>query len=160
MKQCNTCGVKKPLSDFYKRTEDGRKYMALCKPCANARTRKNYRETKLSKEGHARQIFQKRKRQAKKYGIPFSIDFKYVFSLQNDVCNVFHTPLNWCEMTRHPKTDTPSLDKIVPELGYVEGNVAWVSYRANTIKNNGTLEEHIAITKYIKSALKYLKKYS
>jgi hydrogenase maturation factor HypF (carbamoyltransferase family) len=65
MKKCTKCGVRKPLSEFYPRTEDKAKAMALCKPCSNARSRKNYRQNKSSKEGHAKQIFQKRKRQAK-----------------------------------------------------------------------------------------------
>lgn len=40
------------------------------------------------------------------------------------------------------RTDaSPSLDKIVPERGYVPGNVWVISWRANRIKNNATLEE-------------------
>lgn len=35
----------------------------------------------------------------------------------------------------------PSLDKIIPSLGYVPGNVMVISYRANAIKHNATLEE-------------------
>ena len=31
---------------------------------------------------------------------------------------------------------SPSIDRIVPELGYVEGNVAWISKKANTLKLN------------------------
>lgn len=36
---------------------------------------------------------------------------------------------------------SPSLDRIIPELGYIKGNIAVISYRANTIKNNATPEE-------------------
>lgn len=36
---------------------------------------------------------------------------------------------------------SPSLDKIRPELGYVPGNVWVISQRANTLKNNASLEE-------------------
>ena len=43
------------------------------------------------------------------------------------------------------------LDKIKPELGYVEGNVAWISSRANRIKYNATKEEIIALAEWIKN---------
>lgn len=36
---------------------------------------------------------------------------------------------------------SPSLDRIIPELGYVKGNVVIISHRANRIKNNSTLED-------------------
>lgn len=38
--------------------------------------------------------------------------------------------------------DSPSLDRIKPELGYVKGNVRVISNRANHLKSNATLEEH------------------
>lgn len=36
---------------------------------------------------------------------------------------------------------SPSLDCIIPEKGYVTGNHAVISHRANTIKTNATVEE-------------------
>lgn len=46
----------------------------------------------------------------------------------------------------------PSLDRIEPSKGYVKGNVAVISMRANRIKSDGTLEELEAIVKYLKAA--------
>lgn len=40
---------------------------------------------------------------------------------------------------------SPSLDRIVPELGYIPGNVRIVSMRANRIRSNATSKELIAI---------------
>ncbi len=37
--------------------------------------------------------------------------------------------------------NAPSLDRIIPELGYVRGNVMVISNKANRLKNNGTAEE-------------------
>jgi hypothetical protein len=34
-----------------------------------------------------------------------------------------------------------SLDRIDPNKGYIEGNVCFICHRANTIKNNLTLQE-------------------
>lgn len=39
------------------------------------------------------------------------------------------------------KMSSPSLDHIEPEKGYVRGNVWVISYRANMIKNNATIDE-------------------
>lgn len=40
------------------------------------------------------------------------------------------------------RTDaSPSLDKIIPALGYTPGNVWVISWRANRIKNDATLQE-------------------
>lgn len=44
---------------------------------------------------------------------------------------------------------SPSIDRVVPELGYVRGNVEVISMRANRIKNNATLEELEAIVDYL-----------
>ncbi|MEO1077616.1 MAG: hypothetical protein AAFX41_16875 [Bacteroidota bacterium] len=37
--------------------------------------------------------------------------------------------------------NSPSLDRVVPALGYVRGNVLVISNRANRIKNNATIAE-------------------
>ena len=47
------------------------------------------------------------------------------------------------------RDNTPSLDRIVPESGYVPGNIAIMSYRANRIKNNGTADEHRRIADWM-----------
>jgi hypothetical protein len=48
-----------------------------------------------------------------------------------------------------PADNSPSLDRTVPALGYVPGNVVWMSWRANTLKSNGTLEEFAALVQYL-----------
>ncbi len=47
--------------------------------------------------------------------------------------------------------DSPSLDKIIPKLGYVKGNVWVVSNKANRIKSNATIEELELLVKNLKS---------
>ena len=48
-----------------------------------------------------------------------------------------------------PGEDSYSLDRIDPHLGYVPGNVEWVSCRANLLKSDGTAEEHLRIAEWI-----------
>jgi hypothetical protein len=48
--------------------------------------------------------------------------------------------------------NTPSLDKIIPSLGYVKGNVAVISWKANVMKSNLSID-------MLESILSYIKKY-
>src|SRR5579872_4324273 len=36
---------------------------------------------------------------------------------------------------------SPTLDRIIPDLGYVKGNIQVISFRANMLKSNASLEE-------------------
>lgn len=45
--------------------------------------------------------------------------------------------------------NSPSLDRLIPELGYVKGNVYVISNKANTIKNIGNSFEHRQIADWI-----------
>ena len=44
--------------------------------------------------------------------------------------------------------NSPSLDRIKPELGYVTGNVVIVSMRANRIKNNASFKEIVMVQEF------------
>lgn len=39
------------------------------------------------------------------------------------------------------RDNRPEIDRLIPSLGYVPGNVAIISARANRIKNDGTLDD-------------------
>ena len=48
--------------------------------------------------------------------------------------------------TRRGASDnSPTLDKIIPEMDYVRGNIAVMSSRANRIKNDASLAELAAV---------------
>jgi hypothetical protein len=49
------------------------------------------------------------------------------------------------------KWQSPSIDRINPDLGYVKGNIAIISFRANQIKSNSSIEEMEKVLKYYKS---------
>jgi hypothetical protein len=52
------------------------------------------------------------------------------------------------KQTRDPAK--ASIDKLIPELGYVPGNVFIVSWRANNLKSNSTIEELEKVLDYMK----------
>lgn len=45
---------------------------------------------------------------------------------------------------------TPTIDRIEPSLGYVPGNVAVISGRANRIKSNGSADEHEKVATWMR----------
>jgi len=94
--------------------------------------------------------------------IPFDIDLDYVRSMVGENaefashCPVFDIPLDWSRIRgngRGALPNSPSLDRIDPERGYVKGNVWIISHRANTIKNNATHEELKLVTKAVGEAI-------
>jgi len=48
---------------------------------------------------------------------------------------------------------SPSLDRINPALGYVKGNVWVISFKANAIKQNATVQELELLVNNLKSIL-------
>lgn len=64
-------------------------------------------------------------------------------------CPVLGIPMKWNYGSK--KDDSPALDKIVPALGYVQGNVIFISERANRMKNNGTPEQIIGVYEWMKA---------
>lgn len=54
------------------------------------------------------------------------------------------------EFGRGKTDDTPSIDRIDCTKGYIKGNVRIVSWWANRLKSNLTLEQIEALYKYIK----------
>jgi hypothetical protein len=101
-----------------------------------------YRGTK------AYRLYYSSKSRSKKYGLPFDLDVHYIQDLLDvgDVCPLLGVPYDDGKYTQ-------SLDKIIPELGYTKGNVWIVSYRANSIKNDASLEELQRLTKALEAKL-------
>lgn len=85
------------------------------------------------------------KARAERYQVPFDIS---VEDLEvGDYCPVFGTKFSWGNKITK---DTPSLDRVVPELGYVKGNVRVISMKANRAKSNSSVEELEKILEYMK----------
>lgn len=87
------------------------------------------------------------KYRAKKEGLPFNLTIDDI--VIPEICPILGIKLNLKFPSKGggirgdniKNYDSPSLDKIIPSLGYVKGNVWVISYRANTIKNNCTFDE-------------------
>lgn len=65
-------------------------------------------------------------------------------------CPALGIPLFKATGAKAQGPNSPTLDRIVPELGYVRGNVRVISARANQIKSNATPEELLRVACYFK----------
>lgn len=86
------------------------------------------------------------KKRARYEGLPFDLELSDI-SIP-DICPVLGIPLLVKEGKR--TNNTPSLDKIIRDKGYVKGNVQVISWRANRLKCDASLAELENICKYIR----------
>lgn len=98
--------------------------------------RKNYNiKTQIHKLWYSAQ------RRALKNNIPFNITEQDIISIvpKDSKCPVFNKEFVYGNGNSFSMT----LDKIIPEKGYIKGNIQIISRKANTMKNNATPEELI-----------------
>jgi len=163
-KICNICKNEKPLSDYSKSKYYSDGHRSQCKQC-----NKNYRQKNLTKikqkskeyylnnrdlllqkgkktyknyyEKHPeRFLLKSAKARAKKFNLTFDLCVEDVKI--PEICPVLKIPLyRNIGKNNTASHNSPSLDRINPELGYVKGNVRVISHRANALKSNATLEE-------------------
>lgn len=81
---------------------------------------------------------------SKRQGIPFDIDVSDV--VVPDVCPILGIPIDKRYARR--TDNSPSIDKAVPERGYVKGNVVVISWRANRLKSDASIDELKRITSF------------
>jgi len=83
-------------------------------------------------------ILTRAKSRAKQKNIPFNLTLEDIEV--PETCPLLGIPIEiQPKKGYHP--NSPSLDKIIPEKGYIKGNVWVISNRANTLKNDATLQE-------------------
>lgn len=87
---------------------------------------------------------------AKKLNIPFDIDREHLDSIWVEFCPILKIKLSYTENTKICD-NSATLDRVIPELGYVKGNVQILSHKANRMKSNATLQELKKFAEYILS---------
>ncbi len=86
------------------------------------------------------------KRNAKRRGLDFNLEPSDI--VIPNKCPILGIPIT--VRNGKIKPTSASVDRIDSTKGYTKGNVHVISYRANVLKNNATVEELEAIVKYIK----------
>jgi hypothetical protein len=99
------------------------------------------------KEDPIRFILYAIKQRAKKRNIPFNLT-------RTDIVIPKYCPVLGIELRMNydgkcGDDNSPSVDRMRPELGYVKGNIFIISKRANTIKSFGTIAEHQKVIDYM-----------
>lgn len=124
----------------------GKRYYAKHKKRIIERQKKYYEDNKetirsyqaqLRRDKPENTLFRHAKERAARRGILFSITKKDIFVPA--ACPLLEIPIfvgnnKLCD-------NSPTIDRIVPNLGYVKNNIRVISYKANRIKNNATFEE-------------------
>ena len=92
---------------------------------------------------------QKSKRRARDKKQEFSVSTEYLLSIypEDELCPVFGIKMQ----LGGDRQNSPSLDRIDNAKGYIEGNVVWMSYRANFVKGNSNPDEILALADWLKS---------
>lgn len=99
----------------------------------------------------AQALLEKARERARKRGQPCTL--KVTDIIIPEFCPLLGIKLERGKGVGGVKASSPSLDKIRPELGYVPSNVWVISYRANMIKNDATLQELQTLTERLARAL-------
>lgn len=89
-----------------------------------------------------------RRSRARRFKIPFSIT--YLDIPIPEFCPILNIKL----FKNHKISfNSATIDRIVPELGYIPGNVIVISCKANQIKNNGTPDEILKVGYFFKNLI-------
>ena len=105
-----------------------------CRQCNAAYMRGYLRRRRL--ETPDRSLWDRAYKRSKKRSVAFSIPRDSI--VVPPTCPVFGIAI---EVRQCREACSPSLDRVVPALGYVPGNVRVISDRANRLKGNRTLVE-------------------
>lgn len=125
VKICNKCGEKQTISAFSKGRD-------ACKACV----RLYWDEWRSKPENVLKHLVSSARGRAKKKGIPFNITYKDLTIPKT--CPVFGIPI--IPGSKSSLSNSPSIDRFIPELGYTKGNVQIISMMANQIKGSDSIE--------------------
>jgi hypothetical protein len=177
-KACSACKQVKNLSMFGKNKNNPDGYQYSCKLCrhnyyqeskgkALVRQRdyqrrnkeqvrvsrqKYYKKTRSEEVYVLRKLLAKAKERAKAKGLFFDLTIEWLETMVVSHCPITLQPIDWLKeqvVDGRTSPNSPSIDKNIPELGYVQSNCAIISHRGNTIKNNGTIDEHRRVVQYM-----------
>jgi len=154
-KTCRVCNATKNLSNFHKDCTKKLGVTTICKECVhinnsteNARIRYRKRNALYKDKEPRCSMYWGSKHRAKVLKVPFTIVMEDIFIPKQ--CPVFGTDFVFNVLN---DDNSPTLDRIIPAIGYVPGNIAVISRRANRIKSNATIEELESLVSFLKSFL-------
>lgn len=156
MKICLKCNNEFPLTSFCKDSKRKDGLSPYCETCRKDYykivSKRSYAKTKDKRnarvkeragtvDGRIKRMLVSARSRAKIENLPFNIEYSDI--IIPEVCPLLGIKLT-LEVNPSAKNNacesTVSLDKIVPELGYIKGNIRVISYLANRIKGDVSKE--------------------
>ncbi len=99
------------------------------------------------KRAYLKTLFRNARSRAQKKNMEFTLTLDDLLPIPT-YCPVLGIPLDWQRGGKRTP-NTPSLDRVFSEFGYVSGNVVIISWKANNLKSNLTLSELYSIYEYM-----------
>ena len=145
---CRLCNKEKNIDSFYLRL-DTNTYRTECRSCQTGK--RTERARKIGSNEHIRVLLRDARYRAKKRNIKFTLTKEELKKLVTDTCPILGMKLkigidNW--------QNSPSLDRIDNDKGYIKGNVIMVSHMANSIKNQATPDQIQKVATFYKKLYK------
>lgn len=145
MRICTKCKEEKSDDDFSSDKSKKHGLTFQCKTC-----RASYAKYTRKKNPFAKMLAAK-KHICKVKGLPFDLDQEYLESIYTETCPIFGVKMIQMNSDDPRHDDNATLDRMIPEKGYVKGNVTFICFRANRIKSDASLEEIQKIISWMKS---------
>ena len=139
---CVKCLKYKSENHFHKSTKN------RCKECISKYARDRMHNDPVKYKLKA--MIKGARRRAKLQKVPFDIDGDWLVTQFGHLthCPATGVKFEWTA-NRVKSKNSPTLDKFIPEKGYVKGNVHVISARANSMKSNASTDTLIMFAQWI-----------
>jgi hypothetical protein len=162
-KVCATCKVEKSFSGFTNNNANADGKSSICRDCKIEENKKfgrclkwrlehpdrcrAYKENQKQKrrENPVKYLLESAKRSAKERGLSFNLEASDLIIPQ--FCPVLGIQLSMDD----GRDNLPSVDRFDSTAGYKKGNISIISFRANRIKNDATVDELQKIAAWAKA---------
>lgn len=104
-------------------------------------------ERRYRKNNPVKVLLNRTKQRAKKNQWEFDLEMEDI--IIPETCPFLEIPLSF----GGDRWNTPSIDRIDPQRGYIKGNIQIMSWRANFLKSNASLEELLLLSTNITNYL-------
>lgn len=170
---CVHAGQLQVISNFHKDKQQSSGHKSRCKCCykqyaqsergkqAHKRAIKKYQQKPAAKEKYSKRqkkerrqdplrfLLYKAKERAVKFGLEFTITKQDLPSKLPAICPVLGIPIKIADGSRN--ANSPTLDRIDNTKGYIPGNIKIISYKANSLKSDGSIEDFKRIIAYMEN---------
>jgi hypothetical protein len=176
LKKCCKCGIEKDESEFYYSKHAANHCNSYCKLCTKEYSREyrkhHYVRKKENIKPFDQNILSKRYREkdplryilrsvisrAKRKGIPYD-SFEILYNhlkegYSKKICACCGKELVLLNTGYGGNMDSASIDRLIPDLGYIVGNLNILCRQCNFIKTNATYEQIYQVAKWLENEMR------